>query len=166
MFYWKYCDIPEEDIKFIQNLYKENMPSNPDFFQEIAIPIKTFMNLKISIAVLIQASPLLKGTIHTDYQPKEDSPKLALNIPLENCEDSITNMWSSKNKITQLYFTPNKSPHHYYDPEACTKITEFRLTKPVLFNTTVPHSVDNMSDKWRRAISLRFESDPWHLVND
>jgi hypothetical protein len=162
MFYWKYFDIPEEDIKFIQDTYKENLPSNEEFYQEIIIPIKTFMNMAIDKAVLIQVAPFANCPIHADYLKS----KLAINIPLENCENSVTRLWDVTDQITEFKYTPNKARYRYYDPVLCKKITEFRLTEPVLFDTTVPHSVHNMSDKWRRAISLRFESDPWHLVNN
>ena len=164
MFYWKYKDIPEQDLDYIKNVYRENLPNNTEFFQVINIPIKTFLNLKISRAVLIQVSPFAKGRIHTDYRP--EGYNLALNIPLENCEHSITSMWSTENQNTEIRYTTNNSPYHYYDPNLCKKITEFCLTRPVLFDTSIPHSVDNMSSKWRKAISLRFEPDPWYLTND
>jgi hypothetical protein len=164
MFYWKYYDVLENDLNEIKEIYRKNLPDNTEFFQVIDIPIKTFMNLKISRAVLIQVSPYARGRIHTDYRP--EGYNLALNIPLENCEHSITSMWNTKNQNTEIRYTTNNSPYHYYDPNLCKKITEFKLNKPVIFDTSVPHSVDNNCDKWRRAISLRFEPDPWHLIND
>jgi hypothetical protein len=162
MFYWKYQSVPANDLKIIQDMYKENLPNNSEFFQVVDIPVKTFMNLKISRAVLIQVAPFAKGRIHTDYRPEGFS--LALNIPLEHCENSITSMWDTADQITEIRYTTNNSPYHYYDPELCKKVTEFRLTEPILFDTSIPHSVDNLSDNWRRAISLRFEPDPWHLI--
>lgn len=162
MFYWKYQPVPDADLKIIQDLYRKNLPDNNEFFQVIQIPITTFMNLKISRAVLIQVAPNAQGRIHTDYRPEGFS--LALNIPLENCEHSITSMWDASEQETEIRYTTNNSPYHYYDPEKCKKITEFCLTQPVLFDTSLPHSVDNSSNCWRRAISLRFEPDPWHLV--
>lgn len=162
MFYWKYFNVPEHEIEFIKNLYKENLPNNFEFFQIISIPIKTFLDLKISRAVLIQVAPNARGRIHTDYRPEGYS--LALNIPLENCENSITTLWEADEKNTEIRYTTNNSPYHYYDPALCKKITEFHLKEPVIFDTSIPHAVDNYSDKWRRAISLRFEPDPWHLI--
>ena len=162
VFYWKYQPIPDTELEIIKNIYRENLPSNSEFFQVVNIPIKTFMNLKISRAVLIQVEPNAKGRIHTDYRPEGFS--LALNIPLENCENSVTSMWDTTDQITEIRYTTNNSPYHYYDPVLCKKITEFQLTSPILFDTSIPHSVDNLSDKWRRAISLRFEPDPWHLI--
>jgi hypothetical protein len=73
-------------------------------------------------------------------------------------------MWEASADVMEIRYTTNKSPYHYYDPNLCKKITEFSLTKPVLFDTSVPHAVDNYSNGWRRAISLRFEPDPRHLI--
>ena len=162
MFYWKYQDIPEDEIAMIQEKYRKILPDNCEFFQVVPLDIKTFMGLKISRAVLIQVEPNAKGRIHTDFRPEGYS--LALNIPLENCENSITTMWDAAAEVVEIRYTTNNSPYHYYNPNLCKKITEFSLTKPVLFDTSVPHAVDNYSDNWRRAISLRFEPDPWHLT--
>jgi hypothetical protein len=164
MFYWKYQHIPDQSLEYIKDLYNKVLPDNFEFFQVVSLPIDTFLNLKISRAVLIQVAPFAKGRIHTDYRPEGYS--LALNIPLENCEHSITSMWDTTDQITEIRYTTNNSPYHYYDPALCKKITEFKLTRPVFFDTSIPHSVDNMSDKWRRAISLRFEPDPWNLINE
>jgi hypothetical protein len=162
MFYWKYQDVPEDEILRLQELYKKVLPNNSEFFQVVPLEIKTFMGLKISRPVLIQVEPNARGRIHTDFRPEGYS--LALNIPLENCDNSVTSLWEAPSEVVEIRYTTNQSPYHYYDPNLCKKITEFSLTKPVLFDTSVPHSVDNFSDQWRRAISLRFEPDPWHLV--
>jgi hypothetical protein len=162
MFYWKYQDIPEDEIAMIQKKYRKILPDNCEFFQVVPLDIKTFMGLKISRAVLIQVEPNAKGRIHTDFRPEGYS--LALNIPLENCENSITTMWDAAAEVVEIQYTTNNSPYHYYNPNLCKKITEFSLTKPVLFDTSVPHAVDNYSNNWRKAISLRFEPDPWHLT--
>lgn len=162
MFYWKYHDIPKDEIAMLQEKYRKILPNNFEFFQVVPLDIKTFMGLKISRAVLIQVEPNARGRIHTDYRPEGYS--LALNIPLENCENSITTMWEAPAEIVEVRYTTNNSPYHYYNPDLCKKITEFSLTTPVLFDTSVPHAVDNYSNNWRRAISLRFEPDPVHLI--
>jgi hypothetical protein len=162
MFYWKYQDIPENKVAMLQEKYRKILPNNFEFFQVVPLDIKTFMGLKISRAVLIQVEPNARGRIHTDFRPEGYS--LALNIPLDNCENSTTTLWEASADVMEIRYTTNRSPYHYYDPNLCKKITEFSLTKPVLFDTSIPHAVDNYSDEWRRAISLRFEPDPWHLI--
>jgi hypothetical protein len=63
-----------------------------------------------------------------------------------------------------IQYTSNGQPYRYFDPTLCKKITEFKLIKPVLFRTDIPHSVSNHSDMIRQAISIRFKEDPWHLI--
>ena len=162
MFIWQYINLPEDEVIKIQNEFRLKLPTNDLFFQNLNIETTNFFGMKIKAAVLIQAHPwagLNNGGIHTD----PNDTKLAINIPLENCEDSITSFWESSIP-PMLHQTPNKHSYEYYDQNYCKKITEFKLTKPVIFNTSIPHTVTNLSNKWRRAISLRFTEIPWHLT--
>lgn len=52
-----------------------------------------------------------------------------------------------------------------YDPEEVELIETSRSSGPVLFNTTVPHTIVNLSDKTRGSISLAFKDNiPWQGV--
>ena len=52
-----------------------------------------------------------------------------------------------------------------YDLEDCIEIDKFILDRPIIWNASVLHSVDNTPNtKWRRSISLRFKENPWQLV--
>lgn len=165
MFYWKYLDIDPTAVEELKSAYLRCLPNNEYFFQPIVLPIKYFLGLEVQRFVLIQVAPQAVGRIHTDWRPSEFGDQLALNIPLENCESSVTSMWESEYTPPTQY-TDNKQPYNFYDPTRCKKVTEFKLTQPVLFRTDVPHSVDNPSNKLRRAISVRFKQDPWNFVND
>ena len=165
MFYWKYFDLDKSIIKSLQDEYYRHLPDNTHFFQQLDLPIREFLGLEVQRFVLIQALPNAVGRIHTDWRPSDFGNQLALNIPLEHCEDSVTSLWSS-DYIPPTQFTDNGQPYNFYDPNRCIKISEFRLTQPVLFRTDLPHSVDNTTNKVRKAISVRFKQDPWHLIND
>lgn len=160
-FLWKYVDIDATLINDIKKQFLNVMPSNDDFFQSIKLNVSEFMGMKIHMAVLIQVQPGTPGRIHTDF--RADNNVLALNIPLLNCEGSLTQMWES-DYIPQKQHTDNGQPYNLYDRDRCTKIAEFELTRPVLFRTDLPHCVYNPTDKVRTAISLRFKTDPWNLV--
>lgn len=164
MFLWQYINIDQAVIDDIKQRYLKVLPTNNYFFQGLDIGVTHFLGLEIQRAVLIQVAPHATGRIHTDWRPKDYGDQLALNIPLMDCEHSITSLWSS-DYTPPTQYTDNGQPYNFYDPARCTKLTEFKLTQPVMFRTDVPHSVDNPSDKTRRAISLRFKQDPWHLVN-
>lgn len=161
MFIWKYIDINPDIVTELQNRYMKVLPTNDHFFQVVDLDVDEFLGLEIFRPVLIQVAPHAVGRIHADFRPSGD--QLALNIPLENCEDSITNIWASSYE-PPVQFTDNGQPYRYFDPLHCTKIAEFKVTRPVIFRTDLPHSVSNTSNKVRRAISIRFKKDPWHLV--
>ena len=84
-------------------------------------------------------------------------------IPLDNCDESTTNFWESTSKPS-LRQTKNGHVYSYYEESKCTKLTEYKLTSPVIFDTKILHNVTNPTNQIRRAISLRFKEDPWHLV--
>ncbi len=164
MFTWQYIDLPEKEIIKIQYDFKQSLPNNELFFQGLNITTRRFLSMPIYSAVLIQVPPGA-GLDHSGIHHDVDSTRLAINIPLDNCEESITSFWQSwMPAITDN--TPNGYSYAYYDPRYCRKIDEFKLTRPIIFDTSVPHNVGNPTDKWRRAISLRFKPDPWHLINN
>jgi hypothetical protein len=163
MFLWKYIDIDPLAIEEIQQYYLKALPANDHFFQQLDLGIDTFMGMEIQRAVLIQVVPNAVGRIHTDFRPKDFGDQLALQIPLINCDHTITEMWKSTYD-PPVQYTTNGQPYRYFDPARCDKISEFRVTRPILFRTDIPHSVSNYSNTIRKAISIRFKQDPWHLI--
>ena len=164
MFYWKYIDLDYNEVIKIKEGYLKHLPNNSHFFQEVYLENKTFMGMEILRPVLIQVEPNAIGRIHTDFRPdKNFGDQLAIQIPLENCENSLTELWSS-NYEPPVQYTANGQPYNYFDKSKCVKVAEFTLTSPVIWRTDVPHSVSNSSNRPRLAISLRFKKDPWHLI--
>ncbi len=166
MFYWKYINIDSIEVNRIKEDYLKHLPDNSHFFQEVSIENKTFMGMEILRSVLIQVEPRATGRIHTDFRPdKNFGDQLAIQIPLINCEHSLTELWSSDYE-PPVQYTSNGQPYNYFDRARCIKVSEFVLTQPVLWRTDIPHSVSNNSDNPRLAISLRFKKDPWNLINE
>jgi hypothetical protein len=163
MFLWKYVDIDPTEVSKIQKAYYQLMPDNDHFFQTLDLGVDKFLGMDVQRFVLIQVAPHALGRIHTDFRPKGYGDQLALQIPLDNCEDSITELWESSYD-PPVQYTSNGQPYRYFDPARCKKLTEFTVTQPLVFRTDVPHSVSNPKDTIRRAISIRFKNDPWHLV--
>jgi len=167
MFIWKYIDLPANDVEDLKLRYlesKASWKSTHYFFQSLDLGIKEFMGRPVFKTVLIMASPNLVGKIHVDHRP-HDNNTLAINIPLINCESSVTEFWKSNEVSSEVEYTLSGSPYlSCGDRTTCTKIDEYQLVRPVLFNTSIPHSVNNYSSKPRMAISLRLEQDPWDLV--
>ncbi len=163
-FYWQYINVPQKDIEYIQKKYLKLLPNNDHFFQQLDLDVTEFLGLEVQRFVLIQVSPKAIGRIHTDYRPNNYGHQLAIQIPLINCEQTTTVIWSS-DYTPPLQYTSNGQPYNYYDPSRCKKITEFKLTQPVLWRTDLPHSVNNPTGAVRKAISIRFKQDPWNLIN-
>lgn len=164
MFRWQYVNVDPVEVARVQQIFKEHLPQNLHFFQNLEINIHEFMNIPVVQCALIQVGPLAQGKIHTDVRIKYGGV-LAINIPLMNCENSVTELWSTSSH-PDAEFTVNNAPHSVFERQNCTKIDEYVLDRPVIFRTDIPHSVKNNGILPRRAISLRFKDDPWHLVDE
>ena len=165
MFYWQYIDLDPGEVDKIKEDYLKHLPNNSHFFQMIDIESKTFMGMEIQRPVLIQVEARAEGRIHTDFRPDNNfGDQLAVQIPLMNCEYSLTELWSSDYE-PPIQYTTNGQPYNYFEKSRCIKVSEFVLTQPIIWRTDVPHSVSNYSDNPRLAISLRFKQDPWKLIN-
>ena len=162
MFIWQYIDIDPTEVRRIQELYMKVTALNL-FFQELKLEVDEFMGMKVRVFALIQSSPLSNGKIHVDY--RHDNNVLALQIPLLNCENSITEFWQPNHPVDSAWRDRDGHPYQYIPRKHCNKIDEFQLTTPLIFRTDIPHSVTNNSKSFRKAISLRFYTDPWHLIN-
>lgn len=164
-FVWKYIDgIDPEEISRVQKIVLDNIPRNSNFFQNLHfVDIDTFMGKKVQTVVLLQLEPRKNSIIHID--DRVNGNVLALNIPLENCEDSYTDIWKSS-VPPEIRYTTNRVPYNFINKTKCTLIDRFTLTNPVLFRTDLPHSGNNSANnKFRRAVSIRFEEDPWELID-
>jgi hypothetical protein len=165
MFYWKRFKLDEKIVNEIKKIYRDQLPNNNFFFQQLKLPITHFLGREVQRFVLIQVEPNATGRIHTDYRPPGYGDKLALQIPLENCEASTTYIWES-DYTPPIQYTSNMQPYNFYDPVRCKKVTSFNLIEPTFFRTDLPHSVDNPTNNVRRAISIRFKEDPWDLIGE
>jgi hypothetical protein len=163
MFIWKYIDLDPNDVDNLVKNYLEKLPLNKHFFQTLELGVIEFAGRPLFKTVLITAPPNSQGIIHKDHRP-HDNNQLAINIPLINCGNSITEFWETADENKSVGYTSSGSPFVGYKRSMSKKISEFKLNRPVLFRTDIPHSVDNFSNNPRLAISLRFVKDPWDLV--
>jgi len=159
---WQYVELDPIEIDKLKNAYLKLQPIHPHFFNTIDIGIKEFMGMELVRTAIINAQPMSIGQIHKDCRPINNI--LAINIPLINCYDAKTYFWNTFEDVNKILYTSSGVPFIEFSRSSCTKIDEFTLTRPVIFRTDIPHSVDNNSTNPRIAISLRFKEDPWHLV--
>jgi hypothetical protein len=102
--------------------------------------------------------------IHTDG----DNTPLSINIPLTNkTKDAITSWYNFdsddylRGLITAHHLIPNDSPLKLSTESAINhikkfKVFEYRMSGPVLFNTSIPHNVHNLGEEDRLIASIQF----------
>lgn len=163
MFLWKYVDLDPIEVNTLKKIYLDHLPQSRHFFQTLDLGIKEFAGRPVFKTVLIIAQPNSVGVIHKDYRP-HDNNQLAINIPLQNCDNAVTEFWETNDTNQSIEYSSSGSPFIGHNRNQCKKLDGFRLTKPVVFRTDIPHSVDNFSDQLRLAISLRLVNDPWDLT--
>ena len=99
------------------------------------------------------------GLLHRDIG------SLAVNLNLENCENTKTQMFrvEGQGRETRL---PDGSVYITYDKDLCncTVVAEYTLLTPIIINTAQPHQVTNSSNQRRLSLSLRFNEDIAHLL--
>jgi len=161
MFTYQYIDnLDPAEVKKFQEAYSKAYSNPSHFFQYVETGLTHFMGMQLNKCVLITIAGGKTLPLHIDQRKG-----LALNIPLLNCEDTITELWTCDQPY-KTGWTHNGLPYHYYSENVnAVKIGEFILTRPILFDVQVPHSSTNHGTKTRLAISLRFANDPWQLVN-
>lgn len=115
--------------------------------------------------------------IHTDSKDSKDSkdtiespqpfeiefstnfePTCALNIPLENCENSFTLWYKLKDTTKPDVYYP-----HYdcggHDILNCVEVFKFKLENPSVIRIDVPHAVYNPTKEIRSVATFRFYED-------
>jgi hypothetical protein len=175
-FIWKYMDIEPELVEEIQGVYLKNMPSISEY-KSTGLTGQVFERLKdlkvpdvlgqtVCLSALIYSPANMKPMwSHKDAIQNDigfpDRNKYALNIPLVNCENSLTSFYSDKGATVLdlpgyggIQSTVNRIK------SKTVAIDSYVLDRPIFFNTQVLHAVRNYSDKPRYAISLRFERNP------
>lgn len=104
---------------------------------------------------------------HTSQQAHVDSgePQLALNFPVINCDEVVTEFFKLEEQdLTIQYTVETNLPYHHFDSTDKDPIGSFSLTQPTLLNIKMPHRVVNNTDSERISLSFRFKNDPWHLI--
>lgn len=109
--------------------------------------------------------------IHIDAKDEETfeetqfEPTNAINIPLENCEDSFTTFYKIKDKEQHTYY-PNFYLCGGLYPETVKEVDRFTLSKPAVLRVNVPHAVLNPTNELRHVATFRFYNDTEFLFKD
>lgn len=114
--------------------------------------------------------------VHTDREDDPDSrfdqvpvltnfpPTNAINIPMLNCEGSLTLFYKLKDPTQNdvYYPTYNCGGHDHYNIE---EVYRFQLDRPAVLRINVPHAVHNPHQEPRVVATFRFHNDIEYLLN-
>lgn len=114
--------------------------------------------------------------IHTDREDDPESqydnvpvltdfvPSYAINIPLENCKDSLT-FWYELNNPNEedVYYKFYDCGGHRHDN--CKEVFRLELDKPAVLKIDSPHAVYNPHNELRTVATIRFYNDLSYLLD-
>ena len=89
---------------------------------------------------------------------------LGINFGVFNIQDTFTAFYDYIDGEILELTTNDKIPYRFYGKANLQEIDRYTLTRPVILNTSIPHSVHNPTNEIRIALSFRFANDPWHLL--
>lgn len=115
------------------------------------------------IAVVVSDHKSNNALPHIDSQEN----LLALNFPIENCQDTYTELY----KIPEKYIEVVREKHGVLSKSIISKnfghcVARYQLSNAVLINTHQPHKIICNHENRRICLSFRFIEDPWHLINE
>jgi hypothetical protein len=93
------------------------------------------MNIKIKRISVVTVDPSYTG-IHRD----DTNYNVRINIPILNCEYSVTNFYKTDAEPIKL-FTPNGMPYLQIDNSQCVLVDSLCLNMPAALRVTEPHQV-------------------------
>ena len=110
------------------------------------------------IAIVV-VKPHGRIPIHTDLGEYTIPTKYALNFPIFNTDNCYTAFYKlNKDVEGPIKYQDHGDPYVSYRDEDVEEIDRMFLTNTAFFNTQVLHSVVNLTDQPRCAITLRFKT--------
>jgi len=98
---------------------------------------------------------------HIDMQVNS----LALNFPIKNCEESETIFYTTRSPLEKVILKkPNGVVYASLKNKDWIEIKKYTLDSAILLNTHIPHKVIHRGKNSRVALSIRFDPDPWELI--
>lgn len=178
-FTYQYLEINNsaEIISELCNYYSVNKSIYDQQFNGVALPnliakCRNFRQwilchkLRPTYAYYVVVKPGETSPLHIDAQEND----LSVNFPIENCVDTWTTMYRVHSSLVYREIYPGGVKRHWWEwqdknPEK-TEICRCVVTQPLVFNTKIPHQVNNPTDLDRVTFIIRFHQDPWFLINN
>ncbi len=172
-FYFKSLNIPNiEQINEEIKMYDQNREPTVGFS---IVKYNTVLDLLPTLNMWFNESKMIvdaMGVItiksNSIQMPHIDSGShtLAINFPLQHCENTWTRFFKNTGKVVQKFTPDTKLPYLEFIDNNMQEETRYELTGPTLLNIKQPHSVSNQTAFDRSCITFRFKEDPWFLLED
>lgn len=138
----------------------QQLPTLKKFFDGVGLS-------ELSRIAIVTTHPNSVQDPHVD----QGEETLGINFPLAGTSATYTQIFKNKGELK--YVTSHdesksgiKQQRRYlkYIDDSPEEIGRYELSRPVMLNVKMPHSVVNLSDDERVGISFRFKADPWKLL--
>jgi hypothetical protein len=149
MKYYRYLDLDHKvACEKLKNYAMENASKIKNFWTFLNTPklLKLFpevqsmfdpLNITIKqISLITSNNTSIRDGIHRDHT----NCNVRINIPIMNCEGSVTNFYSS-NAEPQKLLLSNGIPYYQIDYNKCVLVDSFCLEKPAALRIREPHQV-------------------------
>ena len=166
-----WCFFPDEIKQVLPDVYTT--------FEKMGLHIRQmiyFTNLQNDLSVKDSMNPK-SVFIHTDREDDlnaryEDNvplltnfqPNYAINIPLENCEGSLTLFYELINSNSDVYYPVYTCGGHCHDD--VKEVFRFELNAPAVLRINTPHGVHNPHLNPRSVATFRFYENLDNMLND
>lgn len=151
-----------------ENIISKNFTLNDvDFmrfiYNELKEPLEAigFKNTIPKSVILFGVKANTTGSIHVDgfSLERKNASNFAINIPIENCDLGVMNWYGgeyflseTKTKEDLMYLKLN------WKEEPKVVYSEV-INSPTIVKVNIPHNVENMMDKHRLILSIRYVPD-------
>jgi hypothetical protein len=173
MKYYKFLDLDHDRvIKFFRLYCKENLNQIENFWNivDTALLLKMcpdiqmmfdHLNIRVKKIVIVSTNNTsMEDCIHRDHT--EDSSRI--NIPIYNCENSVTNFYSS-NKSQSMNYLDNGVSYYKINRADCELVDTMTLTRPAVLHVQSLHQVVvNSPNTTRLAATVSFFEDIDYLL--
>ncbi len=173
-FYCQTVDVPDYDV-----LLGEIRPYVLDLVDKHHLQYFCFLNPTAFLAACPKTAALFKSwgltfrllatfvsapnTVEVIHSDTPIQNRLALNFDVYNCRQTYVNVYETS--AEPIYINPLPTYYREYAAADCQYVTRYEMTHPVVFNTSKPHQICNLTPLRRVSLTCRFHEPLDFLLN-
>lgn len=124
--------------------------------------------LAVQYVALIGLTPEAENLLHTDNDLPDGRLDVRILLPLQNTAGSVTRFYDVPTDQIEKRTTPDGTIYKAITgPGPFPIIAELELTKPIVFNSSIPHDVIvNKASGFRLSMAIGFMDPPYSWLDD